>query len=260
MGESYYKYTVAKYVPDLVRGESINIGVVLHGEGFSDARFTTDLRRLSGLGFPPDPSLLRLVTSGIKKWARTDKRFDPETIWREFGRNIQFTQPRVTSTDDPEAELDELFETLVAVPGRVKRHAITRERVKRNLELSIVRRPVVNYLRRDFPASEIIKRYDEFAFDWGTLDKRGYFIHALSFDTEHEDYQLDLAKVFALTCEEVSRNIKSASFTTIVQPPTEGPLRAFESAKTIFAERNIAVVAPPHIDAFVNKIEAELAA
>jgi hypothetical protein len=164
----------------------------------------------------------------------------------------------VTVTNDPRAELDELFSTLVTIPPHRKRKGLTRHDVRRTVEYKIQSTPLANILQQDFEVSTIIPRYDNFAFDWGTLTKGGYFVYALSFDTESEEYQLNSAKVFALTCEEVARRQKKATFIGVVQPPQEGTTPPYESAKEIFGERDIEVFATSEVDRLLNNLQSEL--
>ncbi len=66
-----YAYAVWRVVPDLERGETLNVGVILHARrhGFLEARVHVDAARLAALAPQLDPRGLRTHLDGLSRIA-----------------------------------------------------------------------------------------------------------------------------------------------------------------------------------------------
>src|SRR5437016_5244403 len=107
-------YAVVRYVPDPIRDERINIGVVVTGQTgeFAGAKFTHDFQRAKSfgaedLGFLKDFSKmledltvqpqLRLELEKEPSWDLTTIR----VVHQQWGNAIQFGEPRAALEPDP---------------------------------------------------------------------------------------------------------------------------------------------------------------
>ena len=124
-----FEYAIIRVVPRVERGEAFNAGVVLfcRYRRFLAARTELDERRLDALAPGVDPALVRPHLAAIEAIASGDPDagliagLDPPERFRWLvspsSTVIQPSDVHTGLTDDPEAELDHLFATLVRLPA-----------------------------------------------------------------------------------------------------------------------------------------------
>ncbi len=202
-------YAVVRYVPDPVRGEQVNVGVIVVSEKgeFVGARFDRDFTRAKCVGRREDVSFLRdfarsfevprarkqqllLPMPGGTKW-NADVITD---LHREWANSIQLSEPRAAIETDPLELVDEVFERYVASPPAIgksrarDRRWILQQTVPRLRTLAKERFP-------DREADQIVRRRDtltghveEHVFDLVLrLERPLYAVEALSFENEDRD-------------------------------------------------------------------------
>lgn len=66
--ERLCKFTVLRYVPDEIRQEFVNIGLVFHSpeEGYIDIKFTEDFSRVLVFDAEADINFLKVILKGLK--------------------------------------------------------------------------------------------------------------------------------------------------------------------------------------------------
>jgi hypothetical protein len=221
-GISYY--AVVRYVPDPVRDERINIGVVVaSGTGeFIGARFAHDLQRAKSfgaedVGFLKDfaktlddltiQPRLRLKLGGAPEWDVQTLR----TFHERWGNSIQFSEPRAAQEPEPDKLLEAVFARYVSAP---------RQREHRVRDRRWVVAQAVEHLRAEarerFPEEEvshIIKRSQQItgAFDSHTFplllqrDGSAHAVEALSFEGEDTDKLAREVDATAWTIDDVRK-------------------------------------------------------
>lgn len=121
-----FAYALLRVVPDLDRGERLNVGVVLYCRraDYLDLRTRLDERRLAALaaGLDPEPVSARLEAlalvvrgdsaGGALAALPPSERFG--WLVAPSSTIIQPSEVHTGMTSDPRATLDRLFETLVA--------------------------------------------------------------------------------------------------------------------------------------------------
>jgi hypothetical protein len=125
-----YTYTVLRYVHDVMTGEFVNVGVVLHcsSSGFVKAKMRTTYGRLAAV-FPDidGPALRRMIiglANGIDRLAREDakagllkSRGDAATFARavlpDDDSSLRWSPVGSGIARDPNAALDRLFDRMV---------------------------------------------------------------------------------------------------------------------------------------------------
>jgi hypothetical protein len=124
-GRNPFSYALYRLVPDLQRGERVNVGVVVFSRplDFLDARTHLDEARVASLapGFDPEP--VRPQLAAIERIATGAPDGGPIARLDTTARFHWLTAPASTSLrpssvhtglcDDPSRVLDELFRTLV---------------------------------------------------------------------------------------------------------------------------------------------------
>lgn len=124
-----YEWTVLRVVPRVERGESVNVGVVVYCQllGYLAARTTDDLSRAVALDPALDVDAVRRHLDGVVALCHGDPDAG-ENARRPAGERFRWlVAPRSTVvqpspvhtglTDDPGAELADLFRRMVAPPG-----------------------------------------------------------------------------------------------------------------------------------------------
>ena len=122
---SPYQYAIIRVVPRVDRGECFNAGVVLlcRSKAYIGARTALDEGRLAALAPDTDPATVRPHLDAIERIARGERDCGPMAGFSIAERFHWLVSPASTIilpsavhtglTDDPEAELQHLFETLV---------------------------------------------------------------------------------------------------------------------------------------------------
>ncbi len=120
-----FQYAVVRIVPRVERGEQLNAGVILlcRTRRFLGARTALDERRLAALAPDLDPATVRPHLEAIERIAAGDAsagpiaRLDPAERFHWLvspaSTIIQPSEVHTGFSDDPAAELDHLFESLV---------------------------------------------------------------------------------------------------------------------------------------------------
>ena len=120
-----FQYAILRVVPDVARGERLNVGVVLHCRRlrFLDARLHLDEARLAALAPGCDADALRPILSALEAVARGGDaggalgRLDPSDrfgwLTAPSSTVVQPSAVHTGLTEDPAAELERLFRTLV---------------------------------------------------------------------------------------------------------------------------------------------------
>src|SRR5437588_11325127 len=126
------EFYLLRYVPDAVKDEFVNLGVVLvdssHTSGFADVRFTHDWKHVRCLDPDADVEVLAALESEIPKHLNVSGAARAEMlrqITESFSTGVHATDPHYCLTDSPAAELDELarlyLEPKPGTPGEPRR-------------------------------------------------------------------------------------------------------------------------------------------
>ncbi|HXR18110.1 MAG TPA: DUF3037 domain-containing protein [Terriglobales bacterium] len=110
-----FEFYVLRYVPYVVKGESVNVGVLLleprpNGFGFADLHMTSDWRRVRCLDAQVDIELLQSIEPDIRAQLRHPQ--DVGTLLHKledsFANSIQITGRQVCLAANPAQELERL--------------------------------------------------------------------------------------------------------------------------------------------------------
>ena len=108
------EFSLIRYVPDVVKGEFVNIGVVLHEAGGAGAvvRFTRDWARVRCMDAEADVALLEALESEIAERIQGSAVAYGKTTWElledSLSNSVQLTEKRATLAENMAAEIDQL--------------------------------------------------------------------------------------------------------------------------------------------------------
>lgn len=249
---------VVRYVPNIVRNEGLNIGVLLYcpAERYLGCLFAGDLRRIRRFDSCADLALLGELQEDFEKQI-DDHETDLEDYLRDLtgslSNMIQLEGPRGCLLKDPPAEIQEIYSRYVGI-GRAKAAGEdTRLRIKQRLAGAFVRAGVWDRLEKKIPASRWTQPGDPFTFDYGYQPNGALkLIHALSLERDTQ-----LAKTLAYTLDCI-RRVDSAYLTAVVGGLPKAEDQVAEATQSILKESGISVLPLSEINVLAATVRTEL--
>jgi len=168
------EFFLLRYVPDAVKDEFVNIGVVMvepggNGAGFADVRFTRDWRRVRCLDPQADVEMLAALEREIRGQLKATQ--DREVLLRRledsFSNVIQLSPAKGCLADDPAAEIETVASIyLEAAKVGGKREVSGRQRILGKMRVAFEQAGVAKFLL-PVPVAPYTKTGDPFQFDFG---------------------------------------------------------------------------------------------
>lgn len=184
-----YRYAVVRLVPDEIRQEFVNVGVVIapmHGHAYTQFAPKSEARRLTSLGYEGDFETLRSVERDIRAWGDHAALYLEEAS-QSWAGTLRFSELGAARHETPKALLEELYARYV------HRGELVDPLAEAPRDRRYARRLVQDALRAVLPPEAIQKRplvpgnVESHKFDAGV--KNGKLLHAvttLSFDIKTE--------------------------------------------------------------------------
>lgn len=173
-GKRQLEFFLLRYVPDAVKDEFVNIGVVMveagvNGGGFAEVRFTKDWRRVQCLDPQADVEMLAALEREIRGELATMR--DREVLLRRledsFSNTIQLSSAKGCVADDPVKEIEAMASIyLEAAKTGGKREVSGRQRILGKMRDAFERAGVLGLLT-PVPVAPYTKPGDPFQFDFG---------------------------------------------------------------------------------------------
>lgn len=231
MSESQHamRYSVVRVVPDPIRDEPVNVGVLLQDltTGETAARFIKNVEKLrTYTGEDVDTSAVDFALTSIKDLVESPPiekdLFD--RLSREFTQLVQFSAIAGSVASDLQYELDTLYDRFVSLESRGKRGKY----------VAVTRRSLVARVRHALEARsievEVRRRIDgllgSFVFDF-VLDRERYSsLQCISLAGDI-DQTTEEAKALAYSVRDIrnrgrkhsERRVESFALTSLVAPP-----------------------------------------
>jgi hypothetical protein len=260
------RFFLLRYTPNIVRGEFVNLGVLLHDPAAGrllPLRLLEDFRRVRKLHPWADLDVLAALERQVDAEAPAGAADLDAYLNRlqQFSNALEFTEPKAVLTADPEAELERLFDTYVAEPRYPTRVGALVERsrawIRAQLNDALRKAGLLQKLDRGVRVEDYTHKGDRFRFDFGWR-RNGHlgFLHSLALERE-----VDRAKVLAYTMERIAARLAAQKLTArcaaVVEAPAESDT-AHLSAR-ILAEQEIALVPVAALPAFTADLRRHLA-
>lgn len=211
------KYYVVRYAGNLLRGDGVNIGILLHApeERFLGCLFPADYHWLRRIFPHADLEFLNELQDDFEsqiEMSENDHDGYLRALTESLSNAIQLDGPRACLADNASKALEDLYTRCVGRDRARVAGADTRLAVKRQLTAAFVRAGVWQHLEKRVPVDRWTEPGDPFTFDFGYRPNGGiHFIHALSLKRDTQ-----LAKTLAYTLDCVRRR-EVASLTTVVE-------------------------------------------
>lgn len=210
-------FFLLRYVPDTVKGEFVNLGVVLLEEGdngFTDVRFLRDWRRVRGLDPEADIELLESYESELRRLLQSRL---PETInyrgpmsrrdWLlaqirdSFSGALEITPMAAVLTESPQAELGKLAQMYLESERHAQRAQSGRRVIYTAMRDAFEKAGVwqLPEMRKDISVAQYTRKGDPLKIDCGYRPNGVlHLFHAVSLATD-----VNSAKVLAFSYTEM---------------------------------------------------------
>ena len=231
------EFFLIRYVPDVVKGEFTNIGVLLREVGAGPAvmrvRFTRDWTRVRCMDADADIGLLEGLEAEIDarlrlgESAAANGKPDPKPVVAmmedAFSNSIQLTEPRACLAENVAAEMDLLMKMYVE-PLRVKqeRKRTGRAAIAGTMRTEFERAGVWALMRKRIAASLYTQPGDPMKIDCGYRPNGVIkMFHAVSLDGD-----VEAAKVLAYSAPRLREGVTRVEGATLELSAVVEPLRA----------------------------------
>jgi hypothetical protein len=168
------EFFLLRYVPDAVKDEFVNIGVVMveagaNGGGFADVRFTRDWRRLRCLDPQADVEMLAALERDIRGQLASpqDRAVLVRRLEDSFSNVIQLSPVKGCLAEDPVAEIEAMAAIyLEAAKVGGKREVSGRQRILAAMREAFEQAGIAKFVL-PVPVAPYTKPGDPFQFDFG---------------------------------------------------------------------------------------------
>ena len=218
------EFFLLRYVPDAVKDEFVNVGVVMveagaNGAGFADVRFTRDWRRVRCLDPRADLEMLAALEREIRGELATTHDCDVllRRLEDSFSNVIQLSQAKGCLAEDPVAEIEAMASMyLEAAKVGGKREASGRQRILGKMREAFEQAGVWGLMRHQIAVAEYTHKGDPLKIDCSYRPNGEIkMFQAVSLETN-----VDAAKVLAFSypriVEGIAKKEKAAAVLTAV--------------------------------------------
>jgi hypothetical protein len=191
------EFSLVRYVPDVVKGEFANIGVVLREAGDNGAatvRFTRDWSRVRCIDPDADLGLLESLESEIGQrllggvQATVNAKPILETLQDTLSNSVQLTEMRGTLAENLPAEMEQLLRMYVE-PLKVagaRRKQSGRTAIAAEMRSTFERAGVWRLMRKRIAASQYTQAGDPLKIDCGYRNGKVRMFQAVSLENDVE--------------------------------------------------------------------------
>jgi hypothetical protein len=258
------EFFLLRYVPDAVKDEFVNIGVVLlDGNGFAEVRLTPDWRRVRCLDPAADIEVLAAMEAEIRRRLRAggeDRERILHLVRDSFSNMVQATAPQGCLTESPELEIGRLAEMYL----ETRRKAGQREKAGRGAILARMRdmfksAGVWSLMKKRIAAAQYTHKGDPLKIDCGYRPNGVVrMFHATPLATD-----VDAAKVLAFSYPQMAEGVArvegaKAELTAIVEDELDRNDEEVVFAIETMRRSNILVAPVSELEGLAQRARVEL--
>lgn len=257
-----FRYRVVRYMPNLIRDEWINVGVLL--EETSGPRRSTrfieepsEIARLQRLHPEADERILHALPVTFDEILHMPQTNGAESIAKleqTLSNILQFSPVKALLGEDFDAELERLYREQVAPPSRTRTGIVESARgwIKARLDDALRRRRVPG-LERRVPVDEFTEPGDSFKLDYGYRNGIRGFLHAVAIGRDPVQ-----AKVLAYTANRIRARVPHCEFTAVTETDPSPDNRRHVFISRLFEDNRIAVVPLNRVEKFAEELRQRL--
>lgn len=260
------EFFLLRYVPDAVKDEFVNVGVVLIAQegdaAFADVRFTRDWKRVRCLDPDVDIEILEGIEREIKDRlveGGATREWLLHRMGDTFSNAIQVTTPKAVLTHSPQEEIGRLAELYLERNKRGIRLVSGRQQIFAVMRGEFERQGVWPLMRHNIPVAEYTHKGDPLKIDCGyTPNGIVHLYHAISLESD-----VSSAKVLAFTFPKLREGIAQAEsaetqLTAIVESELNRDDDAVAFALATFSASGIMVANLSEMPRIAENVRSEM--
>jgi hypothetical protein len=201
------EFFLLRYVPDAVKNEFVNFGVVMIGDnGFAEVRLTKDWRRVRCLDPDADVDMLVAIEEAVRRQLKSADGRDQllRLIADSFSNTVQLSPATACLAEDPLAEVERLAEMyLESARHERPREASGRQVIVGHMRDAFERAGVWTLMNKSIPVAKYTRSGDPLKLDCGYRPNGVIkLFHAISLATD-----VNAAKVLAFSYPQIADGI-----------------------------------------------------
>ena len=249
------KTSIVKIVPDPIKDESINVGVILHCPkmNYIDCMISREkLKHIKFLYPDVNSKYLENILSDIEiKYSFNNvgiinlEYSDISILNKKMASHtnqLRFSEPRGVLAENLDEELYNLFSQYVGAEiNRKRKTTVSDFMIKSSLKREFKKLDLLDKVI--YTDATIIGKYDEqIKFDFRYLNGKSNYIHSLSFDGDSKT--IDIAKVWSKNYNDIQQIFSDkVTINTVFCPPSDDLRRdEFSKALRVLKENNPVLV------------------
>jgi hypothetical protein len=217
------EFFVLRYMPDAIKEEFVNIGLVMIEPGvdggFTDVRFARDWRRLHCVDPNADIEILEALEREIRKQlpVAEDRAALMKRLQDSFSNVIQISPLKACISEEPAQEIADLAKTYLESPHRsLGSTPSARQQIVRVMRNAFKDAGVLGLLHQDFAVEKYTRTGDPLKIDFAyPLNDIFKMFHGISLKT-NVDQAVTLAYRFPKIAEGMLRTEKAQALLTVV--------------------------------------------
>jgi len=263
-------YRVIRYMPNLVRDEWVNIGVLLEelygagGGARREARWIdepAEFARVRRLHPAADEALLRALAADFDtRLHGAGGNGGPGEYLRRLedslSNAVQFAPQKAVLAEDFDTELERLYQAQVSPPRGARGGLLENTRAWIRARLSDVfrRRGILKKMEKSVRVEEFTQPGDPLRIDYSYRSNgtRG-FLHAISLARDPAQ-----AKVLAYTAECIRARVAKTEFTAVLEMEPARENMRHQFVARLFEEQRIAMVPLNRIEKFAEELRVRV--
>lgn len=262
------EFFLLRYVPDAVKDEFVNVGMVMFESGsnggFADVRFTRDWQRVRRLDPEVDIEMLKALERDIR--SRLKEAGEREVLLRKledsFSNLIQVSPTKACLAQEPTKEMDILASLYFGGAQRLTPTAWSeRQRLIRGMQGAFEQAGVWTALLKNIPAAPYTKAGDPFKFDFGyRVGAEIKLFHAVSLKTNVEQ-AIMLAARYPRMAQGITRTTEAQpSLTAVIGDDVDRQQDGVRFALGALEEEKIRVAVITEMPLIANQVRMDLRA
>lgn len=263
------EFFLLRYVPDAVRDEFVNIGVVMlqpgaNGSGFADVCFTRDWRRVRCLDPGADVEMLealeREIRGQLKDIGNRERLL--HKLEDSYSNLIQLSATKGCLAEEPAREIEMLAKLYFDVPkGAVRHLASGRQQVLNTMRGAFEQAGVWGLLMKGIAVAPYTKVGDPLKFDFGyRVGDAIKIFHAVSLKA-NADQAIMLASRYPKIASGIARAEKAqALLTAVVDDDLDRGQDEIRFALGTLEENSVRVAVAREMPVLAEKARVELMA
>lgn len=254
-----YSYIVARFIPDIVKNEPINIGVLVQSEKNKvEGKFIENFRSLGQRYKDVNVKALQGILDTLRGEYEVSSYEYLTQVAKDFQYQLVFSKPTSVVAASHKQALEELYNSFISIESkRALRKVLNRIQLK-----SLVRKEINQKLEQKWVISKhkVKGPKDDFEFDFAFKNgKVSDLLHAISFEGNAKN-ALVMTKALALTVEYVLKENKDLTCTAVVHPPKdeEKEKEYYEPAIGYLKDQECVIKTEDQIPQYVEQIQRKL--